>query len=455
MGRRRLLVTLFLALLAPTAASAAGDPGTVERRAFATGPATTAHYLIYTPSTYRAGTPAPLLVMSHGCNTRAEQQAAANLYHPLAERFGFVVLYPDNDDGLHTLDCWRFSSPADMRRDSGDPSVVAGMTREVMGARRIDPERVFAMGMSSGGLMTSNLLAAYPDLYAAGGIMAGGPYGGSCFAAPTSTPERIADEAHAEMGERARIVPFLVLHGDRDATVDPACGEQALEQALRTANLVVSEGASQTAPIALTAAAARRGRVADGYDFDVSSFRDPDGCLIAERWTVRGMDHFWSGGTTDPEFAAFTDPRGPSAAQASWAFFSRYVKSDTSLPCAEITPDTLGPIVTIGSAAVDRRRALSFSGTAVDRAPATTRPEVTFVEIAVAERSGKLCRFLTGGPTTRRPCTRRRYLEAGRGSAWSVRLVRRLRPGTYVAWARAVDPAGNFGPLAERAFRIR
>ena len=66
----------------------------------------------------------------------------------------------------------------------------------------------------------------------------------------------------------------------------------------------------------------------------VKSFLDPDGCLIAERWIVHGMGHFWSGGTTDPAYANFTDPKGPSAAEATWAFLSRYRRSDTGMPCA-------------------------------------------------------------------------------------------------------------------------
>ena len=47
------------------------------------------------------------------------------------------------------------------------------------------------------------------------------------------------------------------------------------------------------------------------------------------------MAHFWSGGTTDPAYAGYTDVKGPSAAKATWAFFQRYRKSKTGMPCAE------------------------------------------------------------------------------------------------------------------------
>ena len=50
---------------------------------------------------------------------------------------------------------------------------------------------------------------------------------------------------------------------------------------------------------------------------------------------IHGMNHFWSGGTTDPKYKSFTDPKGPSGAEASWRWFSRFTKSATAMPFAE------------------------------------------------------------------------------------------------------------------------
>ena len=72
---------------------------------------------------------------------------------------------------------------------------------------------------------------------------------------------------------------------------------------------------------------------ADGYDTTVSTYLDPDGCLIGERWLIHGMNHFWPGGSADPDLANFTDPKGPNGAEASWAFVSQYTKSETEPPC--------------------------------------------------------------------------------------------------------------------------
>jgi dienelactone hydrolase len=210
------------------------------------------------------------------------------------------------------------------------------MTRAVMAARNIDPERVYLMGMSAGGFMTSIMAAAYPDLYAAVGIMAAGAYADpTCLLvdAVTNPVGASARAAYAEMGPRARVVPRLVMGGDADMGIPPSCQDKALEQGLRTDNLVIA--GRQDGPIPLTPAATREEPNPGGRTATVRTYRDPDGCLVGERWTIHGMNHFWSGGSTDPKLASFTDPKGPSGAEISWRFFSRYTRSATAMPCAE------------------------------------------------------------------------------------------------------------------------
>ena len=340
---RTLGVLLFVALAfvtaAPADASDPPDPGSTQPFTYQSG-SDSYPYIVYVPTTYNPARPAPLLVMAHGCQTTAEQQMRANLYNPIAEREGFVMLYPDIDateagQPGPTARCWQFPSPLDWHRDSGDPAAIAGMTRTVMTRWKIDPERVYLMGMSAGSFMTSIMAAAYPDLYAAVGIMAGGAYAdGTClFGAPGMPVELSAQMAFDEMGARARIVPRFVMGGDSDQGVSPACADKALDQGLRTNNLVLS--GTQSGPIALTPASTREVPKPGGYSTTVKTYLDPNGCVIGERWLVHGMNHFWSGGTTDPKYKDFTDPKGPSGAEASWAFFKRYTKSSTAMPCAE------------------------------------------------------------------------------------------------------------------------
>ena len=341
------IAAVIVAVAPHTNVARAADPpdaGSIQRFSYGSG-SSAYPYIVYVPTSYHRSAPAPLLVMIHGCQTTAGQQMRANLYNPLAERKGFVVLYPDVNameagQPGPTARCWQFPDPSSWHRGSGDPAAIAGMTRAVMKRLRINPERVYVMGMSAGSFMTSIMAAAYPDLYAAAGIMAGGAYAdGSClFGAPGMPVETSAALAYEEMGPRARVVPRLVMGGDQDQGVSPACADKALEQGLRTDNLVLS--GTQDAPISLTPSSVleRANPVPGGYGSTVRTYRDPDGCLIGMRWLIHGMNHFWSGGSSNSALANFTDPKGPSGAKVSWRFFSHFTKRATAPPCSTTRP---------------------------------------------------------------------------------------------------------------------
>jgi poly(hydroxyalkanoate) depolymerase family esterase len=329
---------------APAAATTVDPPDPGSTQTFTFGSGSGAYpYVVYVPTSYDASRPAPLVVMTHGCQTTAAQQMRANLYNKVAEREGIVMLYPDvtaaeaSQPGPLSR-CWQFPDPQSWHRNSGDAAALAGMTRAVIARWHINSERVYMVGMSAGSFMTSIMAAAYPDLFAAVAINAGGAYAdGTCLFAPVGIPvQTSAQLAFSEMGPRARIVPRMVMGGDADQGVPPACADKALLQGLRTDNLVVDD--NQTAPISLTPASTREVPKPGGYATTVSTYRDPAGCIIGERWLIHGMNHFWPGGSTDPTLASFTDPKGPNGAEATWQFLSRYTKSATSFPCAEAPP---------------------------------------------------------------------------------------------------------------------
>jgi poly(hydroxyalkanoate) depolymerase family esterase len=339
-GRVACALVVVLLVLVPGVAAAASDPADPGQTTAGTvtSNGTEYSYLLYTPKSYRPGRPAPLLVMVHGCQTTAETQMKANLYNPLAEREGFVVLYPDVDALGRAQpgplnQCWKFAYPPSYFRGNSDAAAIADMTRAVMTQRAIDPERVYLIGMSAGGLMASADAAAYPDLFAAVGIVESAGYAdGLCFTTGVGIPVALSAQlAFVAMGPRARVVPTFVIGSTGDLAFPATCAVKALEQGLRTDNLVVS--GSQDGPIALTPAAVRQERSPGGYGYTVSTYRDPDGCLIGERWIIDGMPHAWPGG--DPKYQGYTDPKAPSGAEGSWAFFRRYAKSETSMPCAE------------------------------------------------------------------------------------------------------------------------
>jgi poly(3-hydroxybutyrate) depolymerase len=111
-----------------------------------------------------------------------------------------------------------------------------------------------------------------------------------------------------EVGEVARPVPSIVIHGSDDRTVAPVNGEQALAQSM------AAEGLDPARPSSTT-----RGRVPGGHAFERSRWLDARGALRHERVTVEGMGHAWSGGLPG---GSYTDPRGPDATAAIWSFFA-------------------------------------------------------------------------------------------------------------------------------------
>lgn len=320
----------FPAAHAAAAARSSARTGTTAVYTYSslTGPV---HYRVFTPSGYRKGERVPLVVVIHGCNTNAEQMEASTAYDPIAEAHDFVVMYPDDDDAVHPLECWRWYDPSDWQRGEGDLATVVGMIHATTAARSIDPTRVYEIGMSAGALITSDLAAAYPHLFAAVGINAGGPYGLDTCLTGRGSPSDSANAAIREEGSQRRVMPFIAINGDKDNVVSPDCDAQAVQQWLRTDNLVVS--GTQTKPLDLSPASDKAERVPGGRAYNVVSYTAPNGCPIAKHYLVHGMGHFWSGGASNPQYAGFTDPKGPSAAKASWAFFSQFRESSNPLRC--------------------------------------------------------------------------------------------------------------------------
>jgi poly(hydroxyalkanoate) depolymerase family esterase len=278
----------------------------------------------------------PLVVVLHGCTmTPAEEQAATG-YDQLAAVRGFAVLYPDVDaiDRANGR-CWKaIWDPEAEGRGRGDAGAIAAMTRAVIARWRIDPSRVYAIGISAGGFEVSRLGVAYPDLYTAIGIHSGAGYLARNLGCPpvsADSTEMSARAALAGMGPRARVMPVIVFHGDRDGTIPYRCGRQALAQWLVTDGLVLRR--HHGVPLPMTPSESAHPRAARERAYTVLSWAERAGCPIAEFWSIHGMGHYWSGGSADPASLRYSDPRGPSASAASWAFFSDWRRSARGPVC--------------------------------------------------------------------------------------------------------------------------
>lgn len=296
-------------------------------------------YTVYVPASYRPAAAAPLLVMIHGCNSDADDLAAASGYNEMAEEHGFVVLYPDMTASNQLFGrCWKGAyAPAGETRGSGDGAAIVAMTRVPVADVMIDRSRVYAMGMSSGAFESSILGGEYPDVFAAIGVSSGaafmrGVLGCGVVYAPVADTGALAWQAYAAMGPRARVMPVIVFHGRSDPLIPYPCGEQALAQWLQTDNLVRAQQSLPPLPTEPTSTV--RTGVPGAHAHTVDSYAGEDECTVAQLWSVDGMGHYFSGGSPAPESAEYTDPRGPSAARASWAFFSQFALGGGTRVCA-------------------------------------------------------------------------------------------------------------------------
>jgi poly(hydroxyalkanoate) depolymerase family esterase len=286
-----------------TGTSRPGDaPGAVAdgrgTRGSFTGPAGTRSYRLVVPSSARSGRPG-LLVMLHGGTQSADDFAAATGMDDLAEREGFVVVYPEQSRQANAMGYWNWFEPRHQARDGGEPSLIAGIVRAVAAETGTDPDRTFVAGFSAGAAMSAVMGATHPDLVAGIGVHSGLPHGaardvGSAFAAMRGGPSPVV----------ANPRPTIVVHGDADRTVAASCAAGVVAAALQDGPRCTRQE---------TAAPA-----ADGRGWTQERWTGPDGRLRVESWTVHGSGHAWSGGRAG---GSYTDPTGPDASRAMVEFF--------------------------------------------------------------------------------------------------------------------------------------
>ena len=119
----------------------------------------------------------PLVVVLHGCGQTAEGYNYGAGWSTLCDRHGFALLMPEQQRSNNPNGCLNWFQPEDTQRDRGEALSIYQMVQKMVHDGSIDPDRIFVTGLSAGGAMTSVMLACYPDLFAAGAIIAGLPYG--------------------------------------------------------------------------------------------------------------------------------------------------------------------------------------------------------------------------------------------------------------------------------------
>jgi poly(hydroxyalkanoate) depolymerase family esterase len=224
-----------------------------------------------------------LVVVLHGCGQSAAGYDHGSGWSALAQQYGFALLVPEQQLVNNANGCYNWFNPEDIARDSGEVASIRQMIARMVEDHSIDPRRIFVTGLSAGGAMTSALLATYPEVFSAGAIIAGLPFGVAndvrdaltiMRATPVRTPQRLGDLVRNASDHKGPWPRLSVWHGSVDGVVAPANAREIVKQWLDVHHLPqapMSEG------------------VVDGYPRRV--WWNAAGDTIVESYTITRMAH--------------------------------------------------------------------------------------------------------------------------------------------------------------------
>ncbi|GAA1109252.1 MAG: PHB depolymerase family esterase [Nocardiopsis sp. BM-2018] len=250
-----LLTAAALVVAAPRASAAELAPVP----SFGADPGNLAMYE-YVPDALPAG--APLVVLLHGCAQDAAAYHRHSGWAEQAEESGLALVYAEQSRANNATGCFNWFESGDVARGSGEAQSVASMVRHAVAEHGLDADRVYVSGLSAGGAMAAELLAAYPDLFAGGSIVAGIPVGCAtsmvdafiCMnPGKTQTPEQWGDRVRAKLPDGAGLPRVAVWHGTSDTTVAPANGDASTAQWVNAWDLPTTPDSTVSLPGSTTA----------------------------------------------------------------------------------------------------------------------------------------------------------------------------------------------------------
>src|SRR4051812_16591238 len=224
-----------------------------------------------------------LVVVLHGCGQTASAYDFGTGWSTLAKRYGFALLMPQQQSANNANTCFNWFNPDDIARDAGEAASIRQMIARMVADHHLDRRRIYITGLSAGGAMTSVMLATYPEVFAAGAIIAGLPFGiagnvrealNGMMASPSRPAQELGDFVRNASPHKGPWPRLSVWHGSADLTVNPANADAIVKQWLDVHGL-------PQAPMAEANV--------DGHPRQV--WWNADGETLVESYTIAGMPH--------------------------------------------------------------------------------------------------------------------------------------------------------------------
>jgi len=115
----------------------------------------------YVPKSYDKTRKVPLVVQLHGGGQDGRRWANYTIWHKLADKYGFIVIYPNSPD----YGVWNC--------DKRDVQYLYDLINHICNKYSIDRSRIYMQGMSNGDMMTLAFSMEHPEILAAAGFITG------------------------------------------------------------------------------------------------------------------------------------------------------------------------------------------------------------------------------------------------------------------------------------------
>ena len=224
-----------------------------------------------------------LIVVLHGCLQTAAGYDYGAGWSTLADRYGLVLLFPEQQQANNPQRCFNWFRPGDSERDQGEALSIRQMVERMIHAHGIDRRCVFVTGLSAGGAMTSVLLATYPEVFSGGAIIAGIPYRCATgvpeaircmFEGQVRTAREWGDLVRAASPHRGPWPRMSVWHGSEDRTVAPVNAAEIIKQWTDVHGLPAAPSAEE---------------IVDGHPR--RAWKDAAGEAVIEEYIIETMGH--------------------------------------------------------------------------------------------------------------------------------------------------------------------